>query len=678
MNEHELFGKMRNDAEQINIPVALEPEQITEKLSSVNRKRKAPAVVAVAVSFLIVCTSVFYGYMLINTGEQYQVKRAVTVAKTQKQLEMVYQPKSYSEIYNLLKDRQKEDNAGWYLGQEILESAQNAIDSNSLVSKSAAADSSTSGSAAPSSDSGVTQYSDTNVQVEGVQEADVVKTDGEYIYTINNTSLYIYKVKDGEVNKLSETVLSENTSFMASECYLTQDKLTIIAHHNDDTAYNEHRSYVSYYANTSAIVIVYDISDRENPQELSRLNQSGTYVTGRMIDQTLYLITNYYASSVADEDIQHAENYVPTAGSIESPAPMNVEDICIIEQPQSESYIIVSSLNIDNPQEFLQTKSLLGASGSNIYCSLSRLYIGSENYSSDNSTTDFFVYSLNEGQIELTAEAKIDGYLHNQFSMDEYNGYFRVVTSQWVEVTEEIEEYDSELINIMDTQYVHRLYVLNGELEQVGVVEKNTGNEQLKSVRFDGDLAYFVTFMQTDPLFAVDLTNPEDPQVTTELKIPGFSTYMHSYGENRLLGFGQNAKDDGVTNGLKLSMFDTSDKYNVGEKHVIKFGTQNTGSVALQDHKAILIAPEKNLIGIPVYEYSYDDDFYQENYYYYMFSYDDSAGFKQIGKFEMYMEEDNFYSDRMRGLYVDDYIYLINAPTVEAHSLDGIFSSSGE
>ena len=238
--------------------------------------------------------------------------------------------------------------------------------------------------------------------------------------------------------------------------------------------------------------------------------------------------------------------------------------------------------------------------------------------------------------MEAKKQGSFKGYLNDSFSIDEYDGYLRVVTT------------------FGDTNAV---YVLDENLKVTGSIEDLAEDERIYSARFFGDTGYFVTFRETDPLFSVDLSDPENPKILGELKIPGFSEYLHFYGEDRLLGIGMSADEEtGSAENVKLSMFDISDNTDV--KEVAMYELEDVfGTDVSYDYKSVLADPEKNLIGFAGYTWS------GENYY--LFTYDEKDGF--ICKLE---EEINGNTSRgTRGIYIQDTLYVIQGNVIEAYRL---------
>ena len=242
-----------------------------------------------------------------------------------------------------------------------------------------------------------------------------------------------------------------------------------------------------------------------------------------------------------------------------------------------------------------------------------------------------------DGKLTGTAQGSFDGYLNDSFSIDEYNGYLRVVST------------------VDDTNSV---YILNEKLEKTGSIEGLAEEERIYSARFMGDIAYFVTFRETDPLFSVDLSDPENPTILGALKIPGFSEYLHFYGEGKLLGIGMDVDEETqVTGGIKLTMFDITDPRNVIEKDTVVL-EHIYHTDLFNDYKAVLIEPDQNMIGFSGYG--------EGGEIYFLFEYDEMNGF--ICRME---EEINGSGSRSaRGLYIGQVLYVVQGNVIESYSLE--------
>jgi inhibitor of cysteine peptidase len=554
-----------------------------------------------------------------------------------------------------------------------------------------------------SGDKGMTDYSDTNLQVEGVQEADVIKTDGKYIYAISTEYLYIVKADNGNltlVSKIKHLSQSKNGTASFFEMYVVGDKLVALKQTNQYVAYdsllldgskeatapdNTGSGSVSgnegsgtepspgtdpglipepapidimpiYQADSGTVTaVIFDISDKSSPTIINQLSQKGSYVSSRMVDNNLYLVTNYtvYPNGIEKQD---PTTYVPTTTvDGQKEVPVSVDDIYIAPNPDSDSYMTISGIDIQNSGDFVSTKAVLG-SASNIYATLDHLYI--TNY--DSVTEDGYYkdktaivkFGIKNGYVKKLDTGSVYGTIINQFSMDEYNGNFRIATTQ--SRYKEVSDGDTTGITTDQGGTSNGLFVLDENLDLIGQTKDLAKGEQIYSVRFDGNTGYVVTFKQTDPLFAIDLSNPANPKVLSALKIPGFSEYMQPFGDGLLFGLGKQTNENSSVTGLKLSMFDVSDKTSVFEIDKTVLTGNYTWSDASYNHKAILVSPKRGLIGFA----SYDS--------YFIYHYDKAKGFTLLKQLKIGVDalKMGMNNGTVRGLYIDDVLYVFTGNAV--------------
>ncbi len=584
---------------------------------------------------------------------------------------------SYDQILALLKKTQASSPNRYYFG---------------AMEKAAVAD-----SAAPQENSAGsgTDHSTTNVQVEGVDEADIIKTDGSYLYLVANGRLLVYDVRDPAAPTLTydQDFRSGDKRSDPMEMFLDEKNERLILINN---AYEELAAvsavdavlpglkmpeYYMPYSYSYVSVQVYDLNDPAVPTWVGSYDQEGYYLDSRRIDDAVYLLTDKYTNVYAEGE---AEQQIPQyrvgdAGSdwVKIPA----EKISVYPAQYYDSFLLISAFNTVKADSSPTFESMLGY-GNTVYVSTSNIYIAASRYEMSaqeektvvesgsgeasegaatseprppeavspvsiasalapdmapaktidtaistvpaetgetavttetkpadvvttspgvaidrnmmpvtETTTDIYRYSIQNGTIAASGSGNVPGTILNQFAMDEKDGYLRIATTKgeaW-----RTDEYAS----------TNNLYVLDASLTQVGAVEGLARTEQIKSVRFIGDRAYMVTFRTTDPLFVIDLSEPTAPAVLGELKIPGFSEYLHPYGDNLLLGFGQDAADLGdraYTLGLKVSMFDVSDPASPKETATLYLGDRGSYTELLYNHKALLFDKESNVIGFPV------------------------------------------------------------------------------
>lgn len=452
-------------------------------------------------------------------------------------------------------------------------------------------------------------YSKTNTQVQGVDEADIVKTDGTYIYYLTNEKLTIINTENASQMKEMSTIKFDET-FTPEELFLNNDKLIVIGtrYEYDKTerkiGIDEDYLYPNYMDKTYTSAKLYNVKDKINPTLERTVEVEGDYLTARMIDSNVYIASNkymYYAyicntykSTELNED-DFKPHYLDTATSNETKS-INFDCIYYIPEFEDTNYLNIVAFNITNNQE-ANVESYLGA-GEEIYASKENLYVTKTKYDYEKNnktsiTTEIYKFNLNNANCTFAKAGDVPGSVLNQFSMDECNGYFRIATTDST-------SWNSE-------SNTNNLYVLNENLETIGKIEGLAKGERIYSVRFMGNRAYMVTFVETDPLFVIDLSNPTTPTVLGELKIPGYSKYLHPYDETHLIGIGEDTDvvnygygDRVVTNGMKMAMFDVTDPNNPQELYNVKIGEKGTYSELLYNHKALLFSKEKNIIAFPV------------------------------------------------------------------------------
>lgn len=452
-------------------------------------------------------------------------------------------------------------------------------------------------------------YSKTNTQVQGVDEADIVKTDGTYIYYLTNEKLTIINTENASQMKEMSTIKFDET-FTPEEIFLNNDKIIVIGkrYEYDKTerkiGIDEDFLYPNYMDKTYTSAKLYNVKDKTNPTLERTVEVEGDYLTARMIGSNVYIASNkymYYAyicntykSTELNED-DFKPHYLDTATSNETKS-INFDCIYYIPEFEDTNYLNIVAFNITNNQE-ANVESYLGA-GEEIYASKKNLYVTKTKYDYERKnktsiTTEIYKFNLNNANCTFAKAGDVPGSVLNQFSMDECNGYFRIATTDST-------SWNSE-------SNTNNLYVLNENLETIGKIEGLAKGERIYSVRFMGNRAYMVTFVETDPLFVIDLSNPTTPTVLGELKIPGYSKYLHPYDETHLIGIGEDTEvvnygygDRVVTNGMKMAMFDVTDPNNPQELYNVKIGEKGTYSELLYNHKALLFSKEKNIIAFPI------------------------------------------------------------------------------
>lgn len=483
---------------------------------------------------------------------------------------------------------------------------------------SEAAEAPAAGKSFAAQDSGSGSHSSTYLQVDDVDEADIVKTDGKYIYYVNDRQeVVILSAKNGKTKQRS-VIGSSGLENYVSDIYLKGDTLITVG-----------RFYTDDDAGRSGIV-VYDISDRSRPVQVSDFCQSGEILTSRMVGDVIYLITSDYAGRDG--------RYIPMSGQSADYKKIGVEEICCVPEPQTASYIVLSAVDISaGKQGRSDTKAVFGAT-EDIYCNDHNLYAAS--YEWDEKTgaeyTRIVRAALDGTNVSFDATAGVRGRIYGRFAMDERDGYFRIATT-----------------SDRDGMDVNNLFVLDSDLNEAGRITGFARNESIRSVRFIGSRAYVITYEAIDPLFVIDLSDPEDPRIEGEVRIDGFSTLLVPAGKNRLLGIGHATGDNGYggeyDSGLKLALFDVSDPSEPKVLDSREF--ENMSSPAQSDHHALTVNSDAGYFAMPYEIYGDEDDSFESGVLLFR------AGDEITG-----VDQHSLGGESVsRSIYIGDYIYALHA-----------------
>ena len=491
------------------------------------------------------------------------------------------------------------------------------------------------------SDASNTDFSTTNIQVEGVDEADIVKTDGKYIYIVTGNNLTIVKAfppeeaevvtkisLDGNImgifingDKLALFVNEYELYLLYGDMGVTDSSVSIEPPPASDFTVDDERR-IPEPTNNSVLptdpvkpvepivweppttsIKVFDLSDRENPILKRDFSIDGNYFNSRMIGDYVYVISTMYTFYTQTEIALpriHAENETDVI-------PAN--DIYYYDFTDSSyTFTTIFAVNVnDDTQEPTHETILLGGTSA-IFVSQDDIYLTFPDYPTqedETMKTAIQRIKINEQTIKFEATGEVPGYVLNQFSMSEYNGYFRIATT--------VNNFNWRTFE--EATSTNNVYVLDMNLDVVGKLEDLAPGEQIYSVRFMGNRCYVVTFRNIDPLFVIDLSNPTSPKVLGQLKVTGYSDYLHIYDENHIIGIGKETMLDKTEDfawyqGVKISLFDVSDVTNPVEVAKYEIGDRGTDSPILYDHKALLFDKEKNLLVIPVLVAEIDENDY--------------------------------------------------------------------
>lgn len=568
-NRDFLRDKLSNE---ITLPESLSKENIVSLLSDKKvKKSKKGAIrrfiaVGVAACIMITGVAVFSGHSFGNpeiTADQLLNNEAESSA---------IQESSYDELLGAIKkyaEEYKEENYKVKNYFYIEDGVDAEEDFNAAVSSSTVY----SGSVTGTADSIV--FGEVNLREENVYEDDIFITDGEYLYGIVSYGKRLMIVKadaDGSMTTVyegEEASLSQNgngDNIYYSGLYKYENYLIVV--------YTKYTSDNYYSVKDCSGVMIYDVADRANPVLKKEIAIDGNYVSSRIVDGKLIFISRYSITKYFEE--AEEENYIPSVynGELKENIPCD----CIVYYPDDkmECYVNIAKIDLENPDEDFTVSSYLG-NVSDTYCTKDTLYVISNKYSysrggvvsdvlasiggtaimvSDVCTTVTKI-DISGEKAEIICKTEFEGSVLNSYSIDEYNGYLRVAVHK-----------DDE----------NCIYVFDEALGKVGEITGIAEGELIKSARFMGDTAYMVTFVQTDPLFVIDLTDPEKPEIAGEVKLPGFSEYLHPVGNGLLVGIGVGGTETGTDGSGKISLFDVTDPASPKEIDSLIFPTSQLGT----------------------------------------------------------------------------------------------------
>lgn len=570
---------------------------------------------------------------------------------------------------------------------------------------------------AASAEKSAASYSTTNVQVQGVDEADIVKTDGKYIYQVNNRQIRVFAAYPADRMKTVSKLSFEDVNFTPREIYLDKKYLVVIGSTFQNGPLPPLPAPAPAPASGQAVpgkpaadskiaicppiriedsmkTIIYDISDPAEIKKLREAELSGSYVSSRKIGASLYLVANknidwYWIMQEQTPPPAPAPASTPayrdTAGKGKFVA-IGYPDIRYFPDSVNANYLMVAGLNLDRPDQEMQVDTYLGA-GENIYASQDNLYVAVTQYPDTN--TKIYKFAMDLGRTEYKSCGEVPGTVLNQYSMDESQDSFRIATTAgnaW-----------SNGGNVSR----NNVYILDAAMKTTGRLEDIAPGERIYSVRFMGDRAYMVTFKQVDPLFVIDLKDPKAPKILGALKIPGYSDYLHPYDENHIIGFGKDTEEMAQKGwpgnggsmafyqGMKLAVFDVSDVTRPIEEFKAIIGDRGTDSELLRNPKALLFDKSKNLLAFPVTVMEnkqktpgdvtqYGEFTFQGAYVYNL---DLQNGFKLKGKIthlssDDYLKAGQSWYDSSKNieriLYINDTLYTLSKGLLKANDLDSL------
>ena len=566
------------------------------------------------------------------------------------------------------------------------------------------------------------RYSDTNAQESGIDESDKIKTDGNILYMAQDRKVKIIKLGSGNgMSVAAEVAIGDNVDSL----YLYKSTLAALYQPTDDK--NDYwcgdmpegggggplpafsSSIPCWYGQNRTGIMVIDITDPSKPEPIKNLVYDGNLVSSRLINGLLHIISGfrptlppleYYYDKTQDEmsdviqrniaaledvplkDLVPLFDLIDKNGEIiDSGLLVSAEDFMRPGDPQGANVMSIVSLDLNDPRgKHDSTGAILDAR--HVYASTASLYLASEiwnyNVSDENIMsavqTSIHKFDLSGNKVSFSGSGRVPGSILNQFSFGEFKNILRVATSTWNWSTDSRGE----------TNNVYCLNEVNNKLTTIGKLENLAPGEHLYAARFIGDRGFLVTFVKVDPLFTLDLSDPTNPRIIGELKIPGYSEYIHPLGDSHLLTIGKDSipyESWAYYQGLQLSIFDVSDFKNPVLLHKEMIGDRGTESEALHNHKAFTHWADKNLLAIPVHLYEHQgkpqapwDHGIHTFSGLFVYKVNSDDGFSFLGRISTSSINSQFdrYYAWTRGLFVGNTVYAITPDTVNSATIDDI------
>jgi uncharacterized secreted protein with C-terminal beta-propeller domain len=589
-------------------------------------------------------------------------------------------------------------------------------------------------------------YSTTNIQVAGVDEPDFLKNDGKYAYILSGDKLTIIEAYPGETARIISKVGLDVNGQSLQNMFLNKDRLVIFYTGNDQHSTIPKYDYMpSTLTTPTTHAIVIDVSSKEDPKIIKDYHVDGSYYNARMIGNYVYFISTSYpdylhpmppvvresSKVIMSPPVYYYENPEPsynfdTITSFDifgdkitsqtflmgSTGTLYVSNDAIYlahqeyyqyyydasakgrffkaivpllpENLQKQIVSIGNSSDLDSDSKWAQISDLLQKSYNNMTDSdkaqlfdkiQKALAEYDNNVQQDSQKTTIEKITIDNGNLKYVAHGQVPGYLLNQYSMDESGSKLRVATTS--------EYYNLEHGNSQS----NNVYVLDQSLNVAGSLEKIAPNEKIYSARFMGDKLYLVTFHRIDPFFVIDLST-DTPKILGALKIPGYSSYLHPYDENHIIGIGKEVMQNQYGNseplGVKISLFDVSDVANPVTVDTYQIGGSTSNSDVLSDPKALLFDKEKNILSIPISQNQYGRPvplmggaspaipLVPNNWQsFYIFGIDPSHGFNLRGTVTHYNGTE-YYGYGSRSFYINDSLYTITSGLMKINDLNNI------
>ncbi|MGD9761408.1 MAG: beta-propeller domain-containing protein [Candidatus Izemoplasmatales bacterium] len=540
-------------------------------------------------------------------------------------------------------------------------------------------------------------YSKTNNQVEGVDEADTILTDGYYIYIISGNKFFMV---DAETLDIVYIYYEESMYFEG--LYIYEDKIVLLGNYyvylnyeypegddtedkttetgdtvtSDDTVMIE-PSYYPIYWNSyhyGTKIVVLDKSDITNVEVSRELMFDESYIaSSRMIDGYLYLIMNNYSISYYYEEDSFVPQYMDSVVNDElEDLPVN-QIFFMPNDSENFSYLLLASFKVDDDEE-ASIKAYLGSTYQ-IYMSAENLYTTVYRFKYDymNNTyedkTFILRFAIENNELAYKAFSTIDGMPLNQFSMDEYDGVFRIAVTDY--------NY-----SFAGAEYTNTMFLFDATTDdEMTLISSLEGlgkpGERIYAVRFSEETAYVVTFVNTDPLYKLDLSDPVNPAILGEFYEEGVSDYLHVITDNLMIGVGRQAETDEYDRtfftGVKIALYDTSGDTPTNIETYLVEGEYSYTNVSYNHKYFMSFAPideDFTYIAIPVSLYSNNYSRYSQNMF--VFKVHHSGDLELVAQLEQTSE--NYFDSIEKAVMIENYIYTLSYSQIQVFDMDNDFS----
>ena len=496
----------------------------------------------------------------------------------------------------------------------------------------------------PGLTTGSADYSGTNIQVAGVDEADIVKTDGNFIYAISGNAVLIVKAYPPHTAEVVARIALDDLYPVG--LFVDGDRLAILG--SKYFLPSPTLRYGYYTIDVKAFARIYDIHDRTKPVLLRDLVLTGSYFNSRMMGDYVYFVVSQPAYVIYDTVVLpkiYANNQL-----VKEIVPSEIH--YFNGSDNYYQYTVFIAVNMQNTTEAPTYMTLMLGGTSSMYVSRKNMYITFPEF---NGNTTIYRVSIQGNNMTAEAKGQVQGNVLNQFSMDEYDSHFRIATAQWV-----------------DGIPRSNLFIMDMDLGTVGSLLNIEVGETLDSARFMGDRCYLSTsVVRRDPFFVIDVGNASKPEILGYLKIPGFTRYLHPYDEDHVIGVGRDE-----SNRVRISLFDVSNVTAPKNMSEYRFEGDWSDTTVLWDHKAFLFDYSKDLLAIPAstsyYGYGYP---YKTEQALFVFNITITDGLIYRGSVthqEIGIDEWNASYYVGRALYIQNVLYTVSEMKMKLNDLESL------